>query len=101
MYCLVIQRVLFRISTAAGTSVDTGESVPDPTDDKVVTPATAACSSCHDSQVATAHMESNGGSFSTTQAAIDNGQIVEQCELCHGSGKTSDVSLVHGIRELP
>jgi len=84
-----------------GTSIDTGDSVADPTDDSVVTPATAACSSCHDSQVATAHMESNGGSFSTTQQAIDEGDVVEQCELCHGSGKTSDVSNVHSVRELP
>ena len=42
-------------------------------------------------------MESNGGDFSTTQAAIDSGAVVEQCELCHAPGRTADLDLVHGI----
>jgi OmcA/MtrC family decaheme c-type cytochrome len=80
-----------------GTTVDTGANKQSPLDDTVVTPATAACASCHDDDVSAAHMTSNGGSFNTTQAAIDSGEVVEQCSVCHGSGKTADVSAVHDI----
>ena len=82
-------------STVLGTSNDTGDDRQDPTDDTVTSPATAVCSSCHDDQLATAHMTTNGGSFTTSQAALDNGDVVEQCSLCHGDGKANDVSTVH------
>ena len=85
-------------SVALGTTLGTGEDLEDPADDVVATPATATCSNCHDDRVAKSHMETNGGSFSTTQRAIDDGEVVEQCELCHGSGKVADVSIVHGVR---
>jgi OmcA/MtrC family decaheme c-type cytochrome len=81
-----------------GSSVDTGEDRHDPTDDIVVTPTAAVCSSCHDDSIAKAHMESNGGSFATSQVAIDSGEEVEQCTLCHGSGKSADVATVHSVR---
>jgi OmcA/MtrC family decaheme c-type cytochrome len=81
-----------------GTTVDTGEDRVDPADDIVVTPITAVCSSCHDDQVATSHMTSNGGNFSTTQQAIDNGEVVEECSVCHKSGASADVSTVHNPR---
>ncbi len=42
-------------------------------------------------------MVTNGGSFSTTQEAIDSGEVVEQCTVCHGSGSVADVARVHGI----
>jgi len=42
-------------------------------------------------------MELNGAHFSTTQADIDSGAVLEQCELCHGEGKTYPVSSKHGI----
>ncbi|MEH6584065.1 MAG: OmcA/MtrC family decaheme c-type cytochrome [Halioglobus sp.] len=90
----------FRLPLAPGvlgTSVDTGEDRQDPGDDIVVTPATAVCASCHDDTVAAAHMESNGGSFATTQADIDNGLVVEQCNICHAAGKAYDVSTVHQV----
>jgi OmcA/MtrC family decaheme c-type cytochrome len=80
-----------------GTSIDTGDIHTDPTDDMVTTPATAACASCHDDAVATSHMESNGGNFSTTQKAIDDGEVVEECSVCHGEGRSADVGVVHGL----
>ena len=64
-----------------GTTIDTGSNHESPVDDTVITPVTAVCSSCHDGQTATAHMEDNGGSFSTSQAAIDSGEVVETCAL--------------------
>jgi len=83
-------------SGVLGTTVDTGAS-PGPDDDKVVSPATAVCSSYHDGDEAAAHMVTNGGSFSTTQQAIDSGEVVEQCTICHGSGAVADVARVHGV----
>ncbi len=81
-----------------GTTIDTGEDRADPTDDVVITPASAACSSCHDDKVAISHMESNGGNFATSQAAIDSGEVVEECSVCHGEGRSADVSAVHNPR---
>ncbi|TXS95586.1 OmcA/MtrC family decaheme c-type cytochrome [Parahaliea maris] len=88
-------------STVLGSTVDTGDLHDDPRDDTVVTPTTAVCSSCHDDSVARAHMTANGGSFDTTQAALDNAEVVEQCSVCHGEGRTADVAEVHPVRELP
>jgi len=84
-------------SVVLGTTFDTGSDHEDPTDDRVITPVSAVCSSCHDGNSARAHMETNGGSFDTTQAAIDNGLVVEQCDVCHGEGRISDVKLVHNL----
>ncbi|RLQ21303.1 OmcA/MtrC family decaheme c-type cytochrome [Seongchinamella sediminis] len=81
-----------------GVTVDTGADRADPSDDTVVTPTAAVCASCHDDQVAMSHMSSNGGNFATTQAALDSGQVVEECSVCHGSGRNADVSVVHNPR---
>ena len=43
-------------------------------------------------------MTSNGASFATTQAAIDNGEVVEECAVCHGEGRSADVTEVHNPR---
>ena len=80
------------------TTTATGDDVASSADDAVVTPATAVCASCHDDAVAAAHMTANGGSFATTQAALDAGQVVEACEVCHRAGAIADVSRVHGLQ---
>jgi OmcA/MtrC family decaheme c-type cytochrome len=85
-------------STVLGTTNDTGPDVQDPADDTVTTPNTAICSSCHDSAEAAGHMETNGGSFNTTQADIDNRIVVEQCDLCHAEGRSEAVSELHNVR---
>jgi OmcA/MtrC family decaheme c-type cytochrome len=85
-------------SGVLGSSIDTGADREDPSDDLVITPTAAACSSCHDDSVATAHMTANGASFSTSQAAIDNGEVVEQCSVCHASGRASDVAVKHNVK---
>jgi OmcA/MtrC family decaheme c-type cytochrome len=59
----------------------------------ITTPITAACSSCHDSQSALAHMKGNGGAF--YEARTTALAKVEQCMICHGSGKTADIKTVH------
>jgi len=84
-------------ATVLGTTIDTGDDHTSPVDDTVTSPTAAVCASCHDSGGARAHMEQNGASFATTQAALDAGEIVEQCATCHGAGRTYDVSEVHGL----
>lgn len=80
------------------TTIDAGADVADPRDDTVVTPAASACSSCHDSDAARAHMVNLGGaSFATTQAAIDSGEVAEQCDICHGAGRANDPDKYHRL----
>jgi len=79
-----------------GTTVDTGEDHTSPVDDLVTTPITAVCSSCHDGGESASHMTSNGGNFSTTQAAIDSGEVFEDCNSCHREGSgVADAWEVH------
>jgi OmcA/MtrC family decaheme c-type cytochrome len=70
-----------------------------PTDDLVISPNSAVCSSCHIEQVDIEHMQQNGGDFNATKAAdsalISSG--VETCEVCHGPGRTADVKIMHGV----
>jgi OmcA/MtrC family decaheme c-type cytochrome len=86
-------------STVLGTSIDTGDDLQDPSDDLVTTPITAVCSSCHDDDgpdSAKSHMRFNGGNFSTTQAAIDSGEVHEDCNSCHKEGSgVADAWEVH------
>ena len=62
----------------------------------VSSPITAACSSCHDTTPALAHMTGNGGTFfgaRTAQGVLP--AAIEQCLLCHGNGKVADIRAVH------
>jgi OmcA/MtrC family decaheme c-type cytochrome len=90
-------------SAVLGTTVDTGGDIVSPTDDVVVSPNSAVCSTCHVSDLAMQHMMQNGGDFNATKAAdstlISSG--VETCELCHGEGRSADVEVVHGVRDFP
>ncbi len=82
-----------------GTTIDSGASLAARADDLKVTPTAAVCSSCHDDPLSKAHMLQNGGaSFSTSQAEIDNFDVVETCVFCHGDGALSDVKVVHGVK---
>jgi len=80
------------------TTVSTGINIQDPNDDVVVSPTAGVCSSCHDKDTAIAHMEVNGANFSTTQADIDNGVVLEQCSVCHGKGRKYAVELIHPVQ---
>jgi len=88
--------------TASGilaSTIGTGASTTDPTDNLRISPTAAVCSSCHDSDTAKAHMQDafNGGVFSATQATINAG-TGENCTFCHGPGRALDVKSVHGIK---
>ena len=82
-----------------GTTVDTGLDLASPTDDTVISPNSAVCSTCHVSDLAKTHMEQNGGDFAATKAAdsalISSG--VESCQLCHGPGRSADVEKMHSV----
>jgi OmcA/MtrC family decaheme c-type cytochrome len=61
----------------------------------------AVCSSCHGTELATAHMQQNGAGFGVMQLDIDVAQTVagpgaETCALCHGKGQIADPALFHG-----
>lgn len=61
----------------------------------VMSPITAACSSCHDSTIAVDHMKSNGGQFYAPRSfALATGQK-EQCLICHGPGRIAAIGEVH------
>jgi len=63
----------------------------------VMTPTVAACSGCHDSNLAISHMKVNGGSFYESRS-IANGKT-EQCMVCHAAGRVADTKVVHKIGE--
>jgi OmcA/MtrC family decaheme c-type cytochrome len=81
-----------------GTTVDVND-VSTVTDDRVISPNTAACSACHVSALAAEHMQQNGGDFNASKAA-DSSLVsagVETCALCHGPGRIADVKEMHAV----
>jgi OmcA/MtrC family decaheme c-type cytochrome len=84
-------------------------------DPLVSSPITSACFACHDSQTAVAHFQANGGILlrsvssitgatpgipgtSTTDRSGLDAKNVEQCLICHATGKIADVKVVHAVR---
>jgi OmcA/MtrC family decaheme c-type cytochrome len=76
------------------TTVSTGADRYDPVDDLNITAAAAACGSCHNDDLAEAHMLQNGALFDQTQGTIDS-STVETCAVCHGPGSLADVEVMH------
>jgi OmcA/MtrC family decaheme c-type cytochrome len=88
-------------------------------DNLVSSPITSACFACHDSQTAIAHFRTNGGVLlklvseitgaapgvcnaqnvcTTADRSGLDGKNIEQCLLCHATGKVADVRVVHQVR---
>ncbi len=63
-------------------NANTGVTVPAADTTLVLSPISAACSGCHDSGIARAHMQNNGGTVfgPRTEAKAKT----EQCLVCHG-----------------
>lgn len=81
-------------SYGVGFSYNAGTNVTTPAADTtlVISPITTACSSCHDSPSALAHMRQNGGKFYDQRDAASFG---ESCLTCHGPGKDVSIAKVH------
>jgi hypothetical protein len=75
-------------SGVLGNTIDTGDDHSNPTDDVVITPVSSVCYACHEDNVVKAQMEGNSGNFATSQTAIDSDEVVEQCSVCHGTGRS-------------
>jgi OmcA/MtrC family decaheme c-type cytochrome len=71
---------------------DARKTVPNATD-WVITPATGACYSCHDSADTVAHMEALGGAIDKNRSDVLG--YVENCVACHGPGSILPVGEVH------
>lgn len=71
-------------------------SVPNSTD-LVTTPVTGACVGCHDSALAKAHMQQNGGLLEANRASWSPATTIETCTLCHGPGKVADIAKAHPL----
>jgi OmcA/MtrC family decaheme c-type cytochrome len=105
----------YPVALASGvlaSSFDPGADSSDPTDNIRITPNAATCSVCHSNADAKSHMQLNGASFDACQAAdgtirvrVDScsvgaspGAIVqESCTVCHGSGSSADVAVMHNL----
>jgi OmcA/MtrC family decaheme c-type cytochrome len=59
----------------------------------VNSPIATACFACHDSTVARAHIETNGGSIYAPRAAALG--TVETCMVCHDTGRIADIRAMH------
>lgn len=59
----------------------------------VHSPTAGACFGCHDSQLAMAHMRTNGGSLYAPRATAL--VTIEQCLLCHGPGRWAAIEDSH------
>jgi OmcA/MtrC family decaheme c-type cytochrome len=77
-----------------GTVFDARVSLPNATD-KIISPYSAACVSCHDGTAAKAHMTVNGGVVSAARGAAPTYATTESCVTCHGGGKAAGVDVVH------
>jgi OmcA/MtrC family decaheme c-type cytochrome len=59
----------------------------------VKSPIVAACTACHDTDMAIDHMRTNGGSFYETRAVYKVRD--EECLVCHGPNRLASIALVH------
>jgi len=59
----------------------------------VNSPVAAVCSACHDTDLARAHMQANGGSvYAARGTAL---ATVETCMVCHSVGQIADIRAMH------
>lgn len=81
-----------------GTTIQTGDRTV-LTDDVVISPNSAVCSSCHTDTDAKNHMTQNGGNFAATKTALGalNPGSAETCGICHNAGGVADVAVMHRL----
>lgn len=71
-------------------------------EDAFISPKTAACMSCHNSELARVHMQQNGGQIAVPSRELlrdgDGRFPQESCGVCHGPGRVADVGSIHNVR---
>jgi OmcA/MtrC family decaheme c-type cytochrome len=77
----------FSFSATTGTTTEAAATT------LVMSPTVASCSGCHDSPDAISHMKGNTGSFYAARSAALG--VTETCLVCHGSGRTADIAVMH------
>ena len=70
-----------------------GGTVQASADTLVNSPVATACFACHDTDLARAHMEINGGSIYAPRAAALG--AMETCMICHAPGRIADIKVMH------
>jgi len=79
--------------TGFGYNAGTAVATPAAGTTLVISPITTVCFSCHDSTLARAHIESNGGSiYAPRTAALAK---TETCMVCHDVGRIADIKVMH------
>ncbi len=81
------------VTVAAHVAGAGGETVAAEGTTLVNSPVSSACFACHDTNVAKAHMTTNGGAIYETRATALT--KTEACLTCHGAGRDQDVAAVH------
>jgi OmcA/MtrC family decaheme c-type cytochrome len=77
----------FSVSSSTGAITDAAPTT------LVTSPVATACFACHDSTLAQAHMEANGGSiYAARSSAL---ATTETCLVCHGNGRIADIKVMH------
>jgi OmcA/MtrC family decaheme c-type cytochrome len=89
------------LNQAAVTAARAGTALPGATD-WVNTPMGSSCFYCHTSVEAWAHMTQNGAQLTHPDPAantrVNRSALIvnyEACSVCHGAGKTADITEVH------
>ncbi|HYJ99147.1 MAG TPA: hypothetical protein VEX14_13890 [Burkholderiaceae bacterium] len=87
--------VTLGLDYGSGFSFNAGTAVATPAalTTLVNSPTVAVCSACHDSSDAISHMKGNTGSFYQARSAALGSS--ETCLVCHGSGRTADIAVMH------
>ena len=81
-------------STFAWTSLASPGVTIQTATDTLTSPFTAACISCHNTDLAQAHAKANGGSILVPRSAYTN---QESCGVCHGPDKPSNPAAIHAV----
>ncbi|HSC64866.1 MAG TPA: OmcA/MtrC family decaheme c-type cytochrome [Caldimonas sp.] len=78
----------FSINNATGVSTEAAPTT------LVMSPTVAVCSACHDSTNAISHFKSNTGTFYGPRSSANQASN-ETCLVCHGTGRTADIAVMH------